>query len=180
MNDVYLIIGSYAALALLIFGIINWLSGGFIIQFARVKMSRGQLTLVRVHGITGDYFRPGNINEGWLVFKDRLKQKKRISCSDKECIRYAMGVKTVDVDDEKNAILKADFSAVSGFDAVKFENLYVRALTAPHLEDKTLKIILIIVIIMALLLLVNLFLTYKLGAKIDALNQVADVAKNVI
>jgi hypothetical protein len=180
MNDVYLVIMSYCAVILIGVGVMNWLSGGFIIHFARVKMSRGRLVLLRIHGISGDYFRPGEIIEAWLIFKDRAKQQRRICCSNKEFIRYAMGVKTIDVDDEKNALLMPDFSGVAGFDAVKHENLYVRALTAPHLEDKMIKIVLIVVIILALLVVVNIFLTYKLGAKIEALNQIRTVAQNVI
>lgn len=178
MNDVYLIIGSYATIILIAFGLMNWLSGGFLIPFARVKMSRGRLTLVRVRGVSGDHFRVGQIMEGWLVFKDRQKQKRRIAIPDKSYIAYAMGVKTIDVDDEKNAVAKNTFEEVTGYDAVKFENLYVRALTAPKLDDKTMKIILIIVIITLLAVLVALFMLNKLGGKIDALNQIASMAKD--
>lgn len=180
MNSVYMVMGSYLAVILIGFGIINWLSGGFLLPFARVKMSRGRKTLVRVHGVTGSHFLVGEIMEGWLVLKDRQKQMRRLQVSDSSYIGHAYGVKTIEIDDEKNAVLKPDFSVVTGYDAVKFENLYVRALTAPHLEDKTLKIILIVVVVLALLVVVNIFMTYKLGAKIDALNQVAAVASNVV
>jgi hypothetical protein len=175
-----MIIGSYLAVILIGIGIINWMSGGFLWPFARVKMSRGRFTLVRVRGVTGDYFRIGEIMESWLVFKDRQKEKRRLSCPEKSYINYAMGVKTIDVDDEKNAIMTADFKAVSGYDAIKFENLYVRALTAPKLEDKLMMIILIIIIIVLLVSLFNAFSIYKLGGKIDALNTVAKVAQNVV
>lgn len=165
---------------LMIFGVLNWLSGGFLIPFARVKMSRGRLSLIRIHCVTGSYFKPGEIIEGWLVFKDSQKQKRRIACPNRGFIDHAYGVKTIDVDDEKNCIITPDMKTVPGYDAVKFENLYVRALTAPHLEDKLLKIILIVVIILALIVLADIVFTYKLGVKIDALTLVGQAAQNVI
>ena len=169
MDQVYYFVISYAAVAGIIFFAINWLSSGFLVNFIRVKASRGKFNLVRVRTITGDYFCPGTIVEGFLVFKDRQKQRRRLSVDDRAFIASAMGVKTIDVDDVKNSVMKPDGSSSSGYDAVKYENLFVRTLMAPKLEDKFIKIILIIALVGVLVGLVCGFLIYKQGAKIDAM-----------
>jgi hypothetical protein len=169
MDQVYYFVISYAAVAFIIFFVINWLSAGFLLNFIRVKASRGRLSLVRVRTITGDYFRPGAISDGFLVYTNREKAKKRLGVRDRSFIASAMGVKVVDVDDVSNVVLTPDGRSESGYDAIKYENLYVRTLMAPKLEDKFIKIILICVIIGVLVTVVVGVLVYKQGSKIDAM-----------
>lgn len=176
MNDIVYFISSYVAVVAISFFLVNWLTNGFFIQFAKVKMSRGRKSLITIHSVTGRYFRPGEVVEGWLVFKDRQGQRRRIAVPERKYIGSSLGVKVVDVDDEKNAVLLPDFTAVSGFDAVKYENLNIRCLTAPRLDDKKILIIIILLVILLLLAAATCFMVVKLGGKIDALSTISQQA----
>lgn len=145
-NEVFVVMGSYAAIIAIGFFLVNWLQNGFLLTFVRVKASRGKLSLVKIRGVTHDYFKAGKINEGFLIYKDSEKQKRRISLKPGMTYRV-MNVHCVDIDDETNAVIGHDYKIKSGFDAVKFENLYLRALMRPTLLDSKEKLILLLVVV---------------------------------
>lgn len=151
---------SYVLVIGIAYALVNFLTNGFINKFIAVKASRGKKVLVEVHAVGDIYYRTGVINEALLVYKDRLKQKKSILV-DRGSIFYKSGLKCVFVDDVKNAVLKPDFTAVPGFDAVKFDNLLVRALTNPILQNNLLIIVIILLVVAILLLFGNLALAYS-------------------
>ena len=175
LNDVYLVTGSYLAVVLIAVGVLNWLQAGLLFPFLKVRASRGRLILVRIRSVTSDYYKPGEIIEGFLIFKDRKKNSRRIKCSSRDLITRAMGVATVDIDDEKNAIGKPDFSAIDGFDAVKYENLYIRCLTKPGLESTQDKIILALLVVAVLSIIVVGFLVFKNAKAIESLSSITGV-----
>ena len=180
MNDVYLMVGSYVAVMAILFFVFNFLSGGLLVPLLKVKMSRGKLVLIRIRAVPTDYFRPGKVTEGFLIYKDRMKNNRRIGCpSHKKFVTRSLGVNCMDIDDEKNAVVLPDFSVVTGFDAVKFDNLYTRALMAGAPQDKILLIILIIVAFSLLASIIAVFLLVKMGGKVDLLVSISQASQVV-
>lgn len=161
----------YLGVVLLCLAAINFFMGGVFFPWLKVKTSRGKLVLVRVHTIVQDYYKPGMIDKGFLIFKDKVKEERRISVSDGAIYR-GMGVNNLNVDDETNAVIKNDFTTVSGFDAVKYSNLYERALTRPDSIAKELKIILILLVLVLLGVAACLYIGFDLSDKVTALSNV--------
>lgn len=160
MSEVMMFIVSYLGIILIMFALMNWLQGGLLFPFLRVKVSRGKLVLVKIRGVLQDYYRPGHIDGDILIYTDKIKgkkQTKRISVNENSIFR-SVGVNCIEVDNIKNAVVKKDFSIVSGFDAVKIDNYIVRALTRPVIGDNKEKIMLIIV---ALTFFAVLFCIFK-------------------
>lgn len=160
MSEMLKIVLSYVLVLLIGYLGINFLSGGFLSKFIAVKISRGKKTLVEVHDVGGVYYRTGLISDGNLTYKNNKKDKKVIEVLNAD-IQYRMGLKTIATDGVKNTIIRSDGSQVEGHDAVKTDNLMVRCLTSPQLQDKIMKLILIILVVVAVLLLADVFLTVK-------------------
>lgn len=159
-QEVGVIILSYLGVMVLMLGALAWMTAGFLFPFLKVKMSRGKLVLVQVNTITQDYHRPGRIDTGFLIFKDRNKEERRIKVP-RESIYRSKGINMVDVDDEKSAVMLRDYSAVSGFDGAKYNDLYLRALYKPTMFDRKEKIMLGILVIVGVLVLGALYLGYQ-------------------
>jgi hypothetical protein len=147
--DVIVQITAYITILLIAIFFINWTTNGFVFPSIRCKLSRGRLTLVFVKTISGAYYKVGSIEDGMLLYKDNSKNKKHLTVPSAEYITHIGGTKAIIIDGDKNSVLKADFSSAKGFDAVKYENLYIRALTSPQLQDANLKIILLAAIVAA-------------------------------
>jgi len=133
---------------------------GFFWQFLRVKVSLGKFVLVKIRAVNRDYYRVGRVHEGFLVYKP-TKHEKRISIPDSSVFYRSLGISWVDLDDEKNALVKPDFSTVTGFDAIKYNNLYLRALYSPKIADTMEKIIIGLLVLAVILIAINLFFTYN-------------------
>jgi len=177
---------------------LSFFQRGFLIPFMRVKLSQGKLILVKIRGISKDYFRAGRITETELRYKDEAKHtrllnipevKEELTPEEKaknyterkrilNCIYRTMGVSCIDVDDETNAIMSRDYSAVSGFDAERMENLNVRALMKPSIMDDKTKLILIILVVVGVIVLINVFMSYQIGQRLGKLMVTA--SKSVI
>lgn len=146
----------------------NFILGGLLGPFFRVKRSRGKMLLIRVRNPVQDYFKAGSVEEGWLTFTDREKNKRRIKMVNGVVSRAAT-VFWCEVDDEKNCFYKRDDgSAVSTYDAVKTDSLLTRALYKPMLQEDKLKVITLILVILALLvIIVTAVLVFRSSAKVD-------------
>src|SRR6056297_2377100 len=160
------IFGVTVLIGLFFFGL-NFIMGGLLGPFLKVKMSRGRKILVRVRNPVQDYFRAGEINENFLMFKDRSKNNRRIPMKT-GCVYRAATVYWIDADDEKNSLFKRETSeSVSGFDAVKIDNLLVRALTSPRSADqKMIRLIFIFVLIAAAASVFAVWFVYAQGIQI--------------
>lgn len=162
---VYVGYGLFAMIVVIIG--MNFILGGLLGPFFKVKRSRGKMILVRVRNPVSDYFKAGSIEEGWLVFKDREKNVRRIKMVP-GIISRAATVFWCEIDDEKNCFFKReDASAVSTYDANKTDSLLTRALYKPMLQDNFMKAILILVIVSILFILITAYLAYRAGAKAD-------------
>ena len=166
MNDILIQIVAYwgfffAGLFLLIF-----LTRGFLLKWLLVLISRGKKILVQVQDPIQDYFITGKIVGGSLFLKDReskrdsSKSEKQIDF-DRSCVYRAYGINCVLFNDEKNILLKSDLTATRGFDALKINNLLIRALSRPDsTADDRKKVITMFAAIAAAVL--GLIIYYKL------------------
>jgi len=114
----------------------NWITKGMLFKLMKVFASRGQKLLVEVIHPIQNYYVIGKVQEGYLIVKDRATKAakeakiKRINVNTGDVFR-SMGVNCLRYDETGNRIVRPDFSTVSGFDAIKQENLYIRALYDP-------------------------------------------------
>lgn len=166
--DILKIIISYIVVLLIGYLGINFMSNGFLNKFIAVKISRGKKTLVEIQDVGDTYYRTGLIVDGSLSYKNRSKDKKVLNVTQAD-IDYRMGLKCVSVDGVKNTIIRRNGEEVSGHDAVKTDNLMVRCLTSPKLQDKVLKILLIVTIIILFLTLGSLFIGVKTQKAVQGL-----------
>ena len=177
--EFYIYVGYGLFAMLVVVGILAFLLGGFLRPFMEVKRSRGGKILIRVRTTVADYFRAGRIEEGFLIFKDRQKNIRRIPMVPGVVSRAAT-VFWVEVDDEKNCCFKRDSAdAVSTYDPVKVDNLLVRAMMRPAAMDALLKIVLLLLIVAIVGVLVVAFLTYKNGTALQAIQAGMQAAQTV-
>lgn len=162
--------GIFAFVASMIFW--KFILGGLLGPFFKVKRSRGKLLLARIRHPIQDYFVAAEISEGFLVFKDRKKEMRRIPMV-AGCVYRAATINWIEVDDEKNCIFKRDSgAAVPTYDANKTDSLLTRCLYKPGLlGDNFVKIVLVFVIVLLIAVLVVGYLTYKNGQNTNAILQ---------
>jgi len=121
---------------------------GFFWKFIKVKTSMGKLIMVKIREVNRDHYKIGSIEGGWLIYKVKGKDVKRIAIpKDRPTIYRSVGIGFVDVDSEKNAVCTADYTTVSGFDAEKNNDLYLRSLYKPQINDNKEKIMLGLIVV---------------------------------
>lgn len=172
IKDGLMIIGSYIGVIGLTIGALQFFSAGFLLTWLKVKTSRGKKILVKIKGITQDYYRHGKIEQSFLYFKDNNKEARRIKIptdNNKIYVYRSIGVNNVYVDDDSNAVLSVDLEGMSGFDAVKYSELYVRALYKPNVFDSKEKVMLYIMIACIIGIVVLGFLLVQQGEQITEL-----------
>lgn len=150
----------YAIVLLLGFLMVTFLQRGFFMKFLKVKISLGRLVMVKIRAVNRDHYSVGKIEDGFLIFKMH-KNYRRLCIPDNRIFYRSLGVTWVDIEEEKNAFCYADYSTVTGFDADKFENLYLRTLYKPTLNDNTHKIIVVGLLIIFILVASMFFFLYK-------------------
>jgi hypothetical protein len=181
--DVAIQMGAYITVIVLAFLFMNWISNGFIFPSMLVKLSRGRKTLVFVSSMNGGYYRAGKLVGGFLLYKDSEKEEHRVPVSGAECVGHIGNTKAIIVDEDTDTIIKPDYKADKGFDGVKFQNLYIRALMSPTLQDKTIKLIATAVVVAAIASVVSLYLIYRQGIKLSEIEitiNAIECAANVI
>lgn len=134
--------------------------------YMKVKLSFGKLVLVKVRAVNRDFFRVGKVEEAFLVYKGH-KGNKRLSIPDSSVFYRSVGIMWADADDETNALVKPDFSTVSGFDAEKNENLLTRALTRPGILDSKENIMIGLIALTLVVVVIVGIITYKNGYAIE-------------
>jgi hypothetical protein len=163
MSQLLLQVFYYALVLVLGLVIVGFMQRGFFGAFARVKLSFGRLILVKVRAVNRDYFRVGKIDEGFLVYKHQ-KQEKRLAIKSNNVFYRSLNVMWVDVEETKNAIANPDYTNTPGYDAVKYNDLYLRALYRPVIADNKEKLViagLLFCVIGLIVIGVLLFYTYK-------------------
>lgn len=158
---------------------IAFFQAGFFLAWLKTKSSRGKRVLIKLLKPVRDDFTTGIIEQGFLVF-GKKGNMRRIKLDSQTRIYQAWGVRGIDIHDELNAPLGADFRGVAGFDAEAFENLLTRALYRPALEENKEKIILIAIIIVGVLVIVSLALLWSVQGQVSALGQVGTITSVVV
>ena len=138
-------VSTYFLVLVMAVGALALIFKGLFWQYIRVRTSLGRLVLVKIRSVNRDFFRVGRVEESMLVFKGTTGMK-RISVESKDSFYRSLNVNWVDIDEEKNCIIKPDMTGITGFDAEKYENLYLRALYRPESVNK--KEIIIIILLL--------------------------------
>jgi len=185
MNEVLreglLIVGSYLAIVVIGFFLMNFLSAGFFTRFIKVRASRGKLVMVKVRGVTDHYYRSGSVTEKTLIYTARgQKEKKRIPLPDKNVFYRSMMATFIDVDEDKNTIIMPeDGKEVSSYDAEKYEQLIQRALYKPALMDKNEKIMLLMLGAVILGVIIVFFYVKGIDGQLFAMQEQLNTIKEV-
>jgi len=149
----------YGIVAVISIGISSLLLKGFFWKYVKVRTSFGRLFLIKIRTPLRDFFAVGRLRDNFLIFK-LDKEERRIAINPEDKIFYrSLSVTWVDIDEDKGAICKTDYSTVTGFDAVKYNNLYVRALTQPQISSNKDKLFIVAVIIIVVIICIGIYLT---------------------
>lgn len=165
--------GVVLAIALLI---LSFLQRGFFWKFVRVKTSLGRFVLVKIRSVNRDHFSVGSVHENFLIYKSG-NDRKRLTIPDNGVFYRSLGIAWLDVDDTKNAICKTSYESSPGFDAVKYNNLYLRALYKPVIADTKEKLIIGAIVIIGIMLAVALWLLYNQGNSLGVIQQAIGTLK---
>ena len=168
MNPLVAQVLGYAIVILLIIIVISFLQRGFFFKYFRVRGSLGRLVLIKVREINIDTYAVGSINGDTLKFKNN-KEEHIICIKDRNVFYRSIGIIWVDYDSATNGLVKPDFMGVEGFDAVKYNNLYLRALYKPAITDNFDKILMLLMFVCLILTIVTIVLSVKNGNAITSL-----------
>jgi len=169
-----------------------WYLRGFLGPYMKVRASRGGKILVKVHTVYSHYFCSGVIVDDFLVYNRKDKKEVRVSIkkatepvvddktnkptSVKPVFYRMLGVGCIDTDEKTGAIILPDYSVVSGFDPVMFENLNVRAATTPAVdgsdEAKHKKLVLIGLVVLLVAIIIVGILVFGVSSGVDELKTV--------
>lgn len=166
----------YAIVMVLMTFCIAFLQKGFFWKYVKVRMSFGKLVLVKVRAINRDYYATGTIEEEFLIYQFN-KNTKRIKIEDNKAFYRCLAVSCIDVDERKNCVITVDYSSTNGFDAIKYNDLYLRALYKPSIIDKKEKIMQILLIGIGLGVLIIAFLTWQNYATLSAIAKSGAIGK---
>lgn len=169
--DFLIVVGSYVGVFILATLVFNFLMAGFLSTYMRVKGSRGAKVLVQVVTISRNYYKTGYIDDGFLVYKSATKHEKRLSIPDEVNVFYrSLNVTCISVDEERNTIILPNGKDVSGFDAEKYNNLYLRTLYRPSILNPQQQLMFVLTIINTLLLIATLVVvSFMIGKKVDTI-----------
>jgi len=138
---------------------------GFFTTYFKVRTSFGKYVLVKVRSSLRDYFVKGWVEEGFLIYK--LKRgfmdydTIRINIPQNAKVFYrCMSVMWIDVDDEKHAICQTDYTAVTGYDAIKNNNLHTRALMRPTIASTNEKILMVLIVVVGIIAILGVYFGY--------------------
>jgi len=161
MHPVFIQAIYYGILMTITIGIIGLFLKGFFFKYLRVRVSFGALVMVKIRSTLRDHFACGFVEDGFLVYKVK-KDTVRISIGADDRIFYrCLSINWVDVDEQKNAICKSDYSTVVGFDAKKYSDLLTRALMRPSISTGQEKILMFLIICCIVIGIGCLYLTFQ-------------------
>lgn len=167
ITDFYYFVVSGIIVMAIPIGLIAWFQAGFFLKWLKARASRGKSVLIKLRGKIRDHFETGQIKGDYLIF-GKKEQKQRVLI-EKKAIYSAWGVSCVDMDEATNNLATTNYEVMPGFDAEKYENLYIRALFRPTLEEALDKRILILLIIIIVLIVVVGFLVWNVGEQVSSI-----------
>ena len=170
----------YGGVLLLAFLVINFLTAGFLKVFMKVKGSRGKYIMTNIYAVNRNYAKHGYVDNGWFVYTDGNKHEKRMKIPKNANIFYRfLNITWVNVDEEKNTFVTTDGRDVNGFDAEKYNNLYLRTLYRPAILDpkQQLQFVLIIVTCIGVLIILGI-IGFVLMKKINLIVANTEIMKS--
>lgn len=170
MHPVFLQAIYYGVVFVLVLFLVSFLERGFFWKFLKVRVSFGRLIMVKIRSLNRDYFAVGKMQEGFLLFKTP-EGYKRISLENREAFYRCLGANWLDIDEKTNNVSNTDYKVLEGYDAIKYNNLYLRALYKPTIAETKEKIILGAIIIMGLIIVAVAFFVYNMSADITAIKE---------
>lgn len=176
-QDILIFSGSGFFIICLTIGILNVLMKGFPMAYLGVKASRGKKILLRIHSITGKYYRGAKIIDSTTIrFKTKNNKNNIETGIDKSCVWDELGVKGVDYNEQTAQIIQqTNFSAIAASDPNETDNLLTRALTGPQLMDKKELIIIILGVLNILATAAVIYLVLNLEKIIKGIQLVGRV-----
>lgn len=170
VSDIVYFMLAGAVLMLVPIFVIAYFQAGFFGAWMKTRAGRGKYVLIKMRSKLRDHFTTGEI-VGEFIVTGKKEKSRRYLLQDKNgtSIYRAWGIACVDIDEASGAVCSVNYQAVSGFDAEKFEGLYIRALYRPDLEESKEKLILIAIAACIAIGLVGLFLTWNISQQIAAL-----------
>lgn len=169
MNPIMLQTIYYAIVMLMTFVFVDLLTQGFVHKFIIVFGSLGRKTFIKVRQATYDGIAIGYEDDGFLVFKYHQKDHRVPISKDERFFYRFLFCQWVDMDGEKWALCKCDYSPVSGYDPVKIQNFLKRILMAPKADDNTFKILMICFLVVGLLVIANVVFNVIIYQKVTAI-----------
>lgn len=137
----------YSIVMALSIGLIGVMQKGFFFKYCKVRFSFGRLIMVKIRSPIRDYFSIGRIEDEVIVYG--LK-KRELRCNIKKnynAFYRCLSVLWIDIDEETNSICSVEYTSCPGYDAKKFSDILVRALTRPIIGDNKEKIIMVCIFI---------------------------------
>lgn len=168
---------TYFVVLLIGFMMVAFLQKGFFLKYLKVRMSFGKSIMVKIRSLNRDYFQVGEVVEGFLIYKHG-KDLKRVAIKDKDFSYRCLAIQFVDVDEEKNCIIKINFDTIEGYDAIKYSDLYKRALYKPTIQeiDKLQKIFIILIIVNIVIAIVSIVFIMRMQKNFAGLSgQISNV-----
>ncbi len=162
----------------------QWVTKNFFLKLVQVVASRGGKVLCEVIHPIQNYYVVGEHRDGYLIIKDNTsngkdKNKVKRLAMENDYIFRSWGVNCVRYTEIDNILVKPNLTGVTGFDAIKQENLYIRALTDPQ-NNKEKQLQTIIIIIGIIILLGIFYLIYNNGILLDKLSLIAKNVKPMV
>lgn len=151
INPIIAMTMGYFGVLVLAFLVINFLTAGFLKTFMKIKGSRGKMIMTNITALNRNYVKSGEVDNGWFIYIDGNKHEKRMKIPKNQNIFYRfLNITWVNVDEEKNTFITPEGKEVNGFDAEKYNNLYLRTLYAPTMNDPQTKLMFILSIVTAI------------------------------
>ena len=169
INPIIAMTLGYFGVVLLAFLVINFLTAGFLRVFMEVKGSRGKKIMTNIYAVNRNYAKSGIVDNGFYIYKDGNGHEKRMKIPEKTIVFYRfLNITWVNVDEEKNVFVQPNGQEVNGFDAEKYNNLYLRTLYRPAVMDQKQQLMFILTIISAVGVLILLgVVAFVLMKKVD-------------
>lgn len=168
MSDFYYFLIAGGVLMLVPIFVIAYFQAGFFGKWLKARTGRGKYVLIKLRSKLRDYFTYGEIKGEYLIYGK--KDNTRRLLIPEGAIYRAWGVACVDLDEATNSVCSVNYKPVEGFDAEKFEGLYIRALYRPSLEENRDKVILVLIIIAIAVGAIGLFMNWNLSNQIAAIS----------
>jgi hypothetical protein len=178
LNDFFTFLIAGGLLMLVPIFVIAYFQAGFFLKWLRARAGRGRFILIKLRGKMRDHFTIGEIKGEWLIHGKKENTKRCLI--DQKSIYRAWGVACVDIDEASNNVCSVDYQAVQGFDAEKYENLYIRTLYRPALEEDKDKILYLLVIVSIIASIIACIMGYSIIQQLNALGPVAGSVTTVV